>query len=144
LKKNTSKITPTTSTSILIGKAYRAVYKGTRKALSEFELPPAQFILLAALWEKDAQSSAQLGNLLGLDSATMTGLIDRAEAKLYVERRDDPSDRRINRVVLTKKGRDLEQPVTRAMNQFDSELAALIEGDTSSFNQGLIRMGTLL
>ena len=144
MKKNTSKITPTTSTSILIGKAYRAVYKGTRKALSEFELPPAQFILLAALWEKDAQSSAQLGNLLGLDSATMTGLIDRAEAKLYVKRRDDPSDRRINRVVLTKKGRDLEQPVTRAMNQFDSELAALIEGDTSSFNQGLIRMGTLL
>ena len=143
LKKKANKITPSTSTSILIGKAYRAVYKGTRRVLSDLQLPPAQFILLAALWEKDSQSSAQLGALLGLDSATMTGLIDRTEAKKYVKRRADPSDRRVNRVVLTKKGRDLEEPVTSAMNQFDRELAALVDGDVASFNQGLVRMGAL-
>jgi DNA-binding MarR family transcriptional regulator len=81
--------------------------------------------------------------LLGLDSATMTGLIDRAEAKEYVKRRADPSDRRVNHVVLTKTGRDLEEPVTLAMNQFDSKLAALVDGDIDSFNQGLVRMGKL-
>jgi len=139
-----AKVTPGTSSSILIGKAYRAVYKGARAALHDLQLPPAQFILLSALWEKDGQSGAQIGSLLGLDSATMTGLIDRVETKGYVERRPDPSDRRINRVWLTKTGQALETPVNMAIKHFDEELAKLVDGDIDSFNQSLARIGDSL
>lgn len=143
MKSKPDTLSPHHSTSILVGKAYRAVYKGVRTALSQQKLPPAQLILLAALWEKDGQSGAELGVTLGLDSASMTGLLDRSVAKGYVERRPEPNDRRINRIWLTDSGRALEASVTGIMLAFDDNLATLVEGDIDAFNRSLARLGDI-
>jgi DNA-binding MarR family transcriptional regulator len=47
---------------------------------------------------------SELADALGLQPATVTGLVDGLVEEGLVERRDDPADRRIVRVALTEKG----------------------------------------
>ena len=49
-------------------------------------------------------TQTELAGILALGKVALGGLIDRLEASGFVERRADPSDRRINRVYLTRKG----------------------------------------
>lgn len=47
--------------------------------------------------------------LLGLDGATITGLVQRMTHLGLIHRQPDPSDKRVQRVFLTERGRSLEQ-----------------------------------
>jgi DNA-binding MarR family transcriptional regulator len=80
-----------------------------------------QYALLKVLWDHDHQSGAELGERLQLDSATMTGLLDRLEHAGLIERKAHATDRRVNRVALTARGRDLQAPLDREMDQMNQD-----------------------
>jgi DNA-binding MarR family transcriptional regulator len=101
--------------SFMLGKALQQVAQDAKQRLVELGVTPVQYAVLKVLWETDEQSASQLGARLVLDSATMTGLIDRLERSGLVERRSHRSDRRVNCVALTPAGRALEAPLDREM-----------------------------
>ena len=78
--------------------------------------------MLKVLWDRDGQSGAELGARLLLDSATITGVVDRLEAAEMVERRGDGRDRRVHRLFLTDRARALQQPLEDAMDQLNAEV----------------------
>ena len=125
------------STCVLVGKAYRAVYRSARAELSDHAITPAQFILLDALWTEDGRSSAELGTYLGLDSASMTGLLDRSTKAGLIERRPDATDRRVNRIWLTDKSKAIRAAVQATMTTFDARIAAALEIDLATLNRQL-------
>jgi DNA-binding MarR family transcriptional regulator len=102
--------------SFYLGKAYQRVTQSAKRRLAPYGVTPVQYALLKVLWERDNQSGAELGERLQLDSATMTGLLDRLEHAHLIERQADATDRRINRVVLTTRGRDLQAPLDHEMD----------------------------
>lgn len=104
----------------LLGKAYQHANQETKQRLAPHGVTPAQYGLLEVLWERDDQSGTELGARLLLDSATITGLLDRLERAALVVRRPDPHDRRINRIVLTDQGRSLRAPLSRAMDEVEA------------------------
>ena len=113
--------------SFLIGKAQQQVTKASRDALAPFGVTPVQFAILKVLWEQDGLNGAELGARILLDSATMTGLIDRMEAAGLLERRADPGgDRRMSRVYLSKKGAQLEAPCDAAMDRVNKQVVAML------------------
>ena len=57
------------------------------------EVTPAHCAILFALLE-GPRSMNELGRLLHIENSTVTGLIDRMEAKNFVRRTADPGDRR--------------------------------------------------
>ena len=67
----------------------------------------ARFDLLANLDREDGQTLASLSRRMLVTAGNLTGLVDRAERDGVVLRRADPSDRRLSRVFLTRKGRAL-------------------------------------
>lgn len=67
----------------------------------------ARFDLLASLHRQDGQTLAGLSRALLVTAGNVTGLVDRAERDGLVERRPEPSDRRVARVWLTREGRAL-------------------------------------
>ncbi len=69
-------------------------------------LTPAQFDVLATLQQGDGITQQELSERLLVTKGNVCGLIDRAEAAGWVERRPDPEDRRANRLYLTKSGRE--------------------------------------
>jgi DNA-binding MarR family transcriptional regulator len=77
-----------------------------RRRLSDAATMP-RFDLLANLEREDGQTLAALSRRMLVTAGNLTGLVDRAERDGVVERRADPRDRRLSRVFLTAKGRDL-------------------------------------
>ncbi|MFC1610763.1 MarR family winged helix-turn-helix transcriptional regulator [Myxococcota bacterium] len=86
---------------------------------------PGYLGVLMALWQEDGLKAGELGRRAGLDPSTMTGLLDRMERDVLVERRADPHDRRAQRIFLTDSGHDIEGPVN---NVVDETIAAAFEG----------------
>jgi DNA-binding MarR family transcriptional regulator len=51
----------------------------------------------------------------------MTGLLDRLEQAGLIERKAHVTDRRVNKVVLTARGRDLQVPLDHEMDQMNQD-----------------------
>jgi DNA-binding MarR family transcriptional regulator len=67
----------------------------------------AQFDLLATLAHGEGITQQEVAARLLVSKGNVCGLIDRAGASGWVERRPDPDDRRANRIYLTIAGRSL-------------------------------------
>jgi DNA-binding MarR family transcriptional regulator len=107
--------------SFLLGKAYQHVNQAAKQRLAPYGVTPVQFALLNLLWTEDGLSGVDLSLRLQLDSATITGVIDRLTHLGLIERRPDPCDRRVNRVHLTAQGRTLQAPLSHAIEQLNAE-----------------------
>jgi len=75
--------------------------------VAELNITPVQAMVLGFLRDEDRITSSELGKRTELDSATLTGIIDRLEAAKLIERRGNPADRRSIQVYLTERGRSL-------------------------------------
>ncbi len=106
-------------------KAQQAVQQLFKAELAPFGITPGQYAILSCLWDEDGQTPKQLADRLSLDSSSITGILDRVEQKVLIERQPCPRDRRAIQVVLTSKGRALEQPVNQAI--IDANKKALAE-----------------
>ncbi len=80
-------------------------------------LTRAQWWVLANLYRKDGLTQTELAERMDLGTVTLSGLIDRLEARGWVERRPDPRDRRAKQVWLTPKVKDVRKNMTRRSNQ---------------------------
>lgn len=100
-----------------LAKASQAGNKFMKTAVSEFKLTAVQGMVLNFLHDSDGITSRELGAKTGLDSATLTGLLDRLQAAGWVERKQHPTDRRAIVICLTEKGREL---VETTYNEIDN------------------------
>jgi DNA-binding MarR family transcriptional regulator len=64
---------------------------------------------MVSLWDKDDQTVGELGELLFLESSTLTPLLKRLETVGNLTRSRDPSDERQVRIRLTNQGRALHR-----------------------------------
>jgi len=81
--------------------------------VAELNITPVQALVLGFLRDEDRITSSDLGKRTELDSATLTGIIDRLEAAEFIERRGNPADRRSIQVHLTERGRLLGAKAVR-------------------------------
>ena len=80
----------------------------------------SQWWVLAHLSRKDGMMQTELAGLLDVGKVTLGGLVDRLEAGGWIDRRPNPSDRRVKNVFLTPKATGLLQEmraVERVLNQ---------------------------
>jgi DNA-binding MarR family transcriptional regulator len=87
----------------LIG-ARERVGRRLERLFARHGLTPAQFDVLATLQQGDGITQQELSERLLVTKGNVCGLIDRAEAAGWVERKPDPEDRRANRLYLTRSG----------------------------------------
>jgi DNA-binding MarR family transcriptional regulator len=80
-----------------------------RPLLDPLGLTYPQYLAMLALWERAPSTVGELGEALGLDSATLTPLLKRLEAGGLVTRRRDASDERRVLVEPTPKGNALRE-----------------------------------
>lgn len=84
--------------TFMLAKAYQRAHGHFRKALEPFGITNIQHAVLEALWYDDGQTATELGQLLQLDKATLSGVLVRMDQSGWVERRPDPADGRVVRV----------------------------------------------
>jgi DNA-binding MarR family transcriptional regulator len=86
--------------------AFNRAYKPLLDALG---LTYPQYLAMFALWECNDLSVKELGDLLRLDSGTLTPLLKRLEAMGLVRRARDPEDERSVRISLTPAGVEMQR-----------------------------------
>jgi len=76
--------------------------------LDEIDLTYTQYITMMVMWEKKQVSVKQLGEILFLDSGTLTPVLKKLEQKGYVSRARSKEDERVLDVTLTEEGEALK------------------------------------
>ena len=94
-----------------------ALMRQYRPYLKEFDLTYPQFVVLLALYEKDNISLKELGEKTLFDSGTLTPLVQKLEAKGYLNRVPVPEDERVKKALLTDKARELQTRISDIPNQ---------------------------
>ena len=128
------------------GHAFNRVYK---PLLDELGLTYPQYLVMVSLWDKDDQTVGELGELLFLESSTLTPLLKRLEAVGYLTRSRDPSDERQVRIRLTnvgkalqRKARDIPRCILEATGLSIADLRRL-QRDVSNLRQNLLKSAML-
>jgi len=67
-----------------------------------------QFRLLTFLWDKDGIAQQELVDMIGRDKSAITRMVDLLENSGFVTRILDKTDKRVNLIYLTKKGKQLK------------------------------------
>lgn len=106
---------------------------------SEYELTRPQLSILAFLFKNDDKDITQkeIEKELGLQKSTVSGLIDRLEAKDFIKRVKNKNDSRINNIVLTQKSIDLNDKAVQLRKQFDEKI---IEGISDNEFEELMKI----
>lgn len=91
-------------------RAYQAFERYSAAHVQGMGLTPAQFDVIATLGNTEGMNPKQLGEKTLITKGTLTGVVDRLQAKGLVERQPDPQDGRGQIVRLTPPGqRTFEQ-----------------------------------
>jgi DNA-binding MarR family transcriptional regulator len=90
---------------------------GWSAAAAECELSPPQARALLCLDEAEGMPMRRLACALHCDNSNVTGIVDRLEDRGLVERRVDPADRRVKRLVLTADGSALRDELRTRLAQ---------------------------
>lgn len=105
-----------------IGIISRKIAKYYNRKFAPYGITSQHFFILIYLWEKDGVKSKDIQDLLALDSASLTGHIDRMEKAGLVKRQHDPDDRRAIRIFLTEKGKEMQGILTPIGNELKTNL----------------------
>jgi MarR family transcriptional regulator for hemolysin len=101
----------------------------------------AQWWVLAHLSRYDGIMQTKLADALDVGKASLGTLIDRLELAGFVERREDPVDRRAKRVFMARPGRQLLARMMREENRFNERiLSGLSDADRDTMIRTLSRI----
>jgi DNA-binding MarR family transcriptional regulator len=126
--------------ALLLQVAFERVHAHFAAVVTELDLAPMQAKALHELDGEAPISMRELANRLGADPSNVTGLIDRLEARGLVERRPDPSDRRIKGLALTSTGAKLRQRLFARLYSAPRSLTELSQDDQRCLRDVLERI----
>lgn len=137
-----------TEAIMLTGSAFRCYLRQRFKECS-LDLTTEMMQVLRYLWRHDYVNQQQIADAVNRDKASLTAMLDNMVRRELVTRCADNHDRRSKRIVLTPKGRALEQevmPLIRDMYELagQSVLPQQVEASIAllhQINQNLAQAG---
>lgn len=87
----------------------REMTKKYKPLLDKLEVTYPQYLVLLLLWEQDTLTVKKLGELLALDSGTLTPMLKRMEQNGLIVRERSTEDERSVMIKLTEKGHGLQE-----------------------------------
>ncbi len=96
-------------TIFLLAKAYQKAHGQMKSKLRPYNLTNIQHLVLEGLWYKEGVTAAELGKLLVLDKATLSGVLERLLESGWIHKQRDPDDGRVFRIYTTEKTKKLKE-----------------------------------
>lgn len=123
----------------LVGTVVARYYEEYDHAAAEHSLTGAQARVLGLL-SIQAMPMRRLAQKLKCEPSNVTGIVDRLESRGLVERRPDPSDRRVKLAAPTEKGRATARELRDGLNFAREPLADLSVDERTVLRDLLRRM----
>ncbi|MCA1988860.1 MAG: MarR family transcriptional regulator [Desulfarculus sp.] len=106
-----------------LAKAYQRAHGILKEHLRPYGLTSVQRLILGVLEEEDGLAAGEIGQRLVLDSATLSGILERMADNGWISKEPDPNDRRVVRIFTTAKAKGLVNELRQAV--IDSNQAVL-------------------
>jgi DNA-binding MarR family transcriptional regulator len=87
-----------------------------------FDLTPVQYAALIAMHTHPGIDATRLSAVIAFDRSTLGSVIERLEAKGYVERKPAPEDKRIKLLYLTKSGTAILREIIPAVERAQARM----------------------
>lgn len=108
----------------ILSKANQKVYGTFKSRLQPYGMTPMQGLVLHALYEEENLSAGELGKRLALDSATLSGVLDRmAEGGWIIK--NVKEDRRVLNIQLTDKARQFREKFIKDTESLNQEVLSI-------------------
>jgi DNA-binding MarR family transcriptional regulator len=108
------------------------------RRLASPAITQAEAHVLTRLHRGGSVSPNELHRLFGHKRSTLTGVIDRLEARGYVKREINPGDRRSFIVSLTRKGEKAAATVSDVVGELEAKVAARVSSRDLSGLEALL------
>src|ERR1700730_7598776 len=102
------------------------------------DLTPPHAGILRAIATEPGRSQQALSARLGLLPSRVVAYVDELEGRGYVERRRNPSDRRLHALYLTAAGKKLMRKLSELAGQHELQFASTLEPEQYSALRGLL------
>ena len=123
--------------------AHRAVHDELDGRLHEHGASLWNWVLLREAANADGASQRELADLMRIEPPTLVRHLDKLADEGLVERRPDPSDRRVLRVVVTPAGRKRLAQLHDVVHGVDDELRGILtKRDVEVLSRTLPRIHT--
>ena len=113
--------------------------KNYAQKLRELGLHIGQELALFHLWEQEGLTQSQLRNKIGTEASTMSNMLRKLERDEIVYRTPDEQDHRITNDYLTKKGKQLKEPITQMWKEHEQEMFNGIESEKLQLLQDILQ-----
>ncbi|MEJ8840347.1 MarR family winged helix-turn-helix transcriptional regulator [Ramlibacter sp. AN1133] len=114
----------------LIRRAHQVAVAIFMEETAGYEVTPVQFAILNALLQDPGEDQVTLARKVAFDAATFGSVIGRLEARGWVRREADESDRRRKRLWVTADGAEAARRMRRPVGKVQSRiLQPLDEGE---------------
>jgi DNA-binding MarR family transcriptional regulator len=109
-------------TIFLLAKAHQKAHGRFKAMLRPYDLTNLQHLVLEGLWYRQGVSAADLGKLLVLDKATLSGILDRMIDAGWIRKERHPDDKRLYRLFTTEKADNAKQDLVDLRIKANEEL----------------------
>ena len=103
----------------ILAKANQKVHGTFKSMFQKYRLTPMQALVLSALYQEDGIPAGEVGKRLVLDSATLSGVLERMVESGWIVKRTTDEDRRVVNLYLTARAKEVKGPMlkeVRAIN----------------------------
>jgi MarR family transcriptional regulator for hemolysin len=126
---------------VIISDVARLLRTAFDRRVRRLGLTRAQWLLLTRLHRRPGASQSELADMMEVEKASAGRMIDRLEAKGWVERRSQHDDRRIKRIYLTREAERVHKRIWRiAEATVDDALASLSARERAQLMRLLARV----
>lgn len=106
----------------LLAKAYQRGHGLVQKRLRPYGLTNIQYVVLELLWQQEGLTAGDIGKVLVIDKATLSGVIDRMIDSGWLNKKQDESDRRLFRLYPADKANQLKEQLIDERKNANEEL----------------------
>jgi len=105
----------------------------------KYELTTMQSAALTMLKPDEPQAMRALSDYFMCDASTVTGLVDRMEARQLITRSNHPTDRRVKLLALTDEGLKIKESImNETLRNEDERLKKILTDDERNVLQDLL------
>ena len=123
----------------LLAKAYQKAHGHFKKRLQGFGLTPVQHLVLEALWSEEGLSAGDIGKKLMLDSATLSGILERMAERAWIVKATDEEDKRFIRIYLSDRAKGMKAMLIEEREQANQKILGALSLEEKVLLKRLLR-----
>ncbi len=123
----------------LLSKNSQAGYRLWNSVISHLNLTTVQAMVLIIVNKEQGLTAKEIGKQTHLDSATITGILDRLENMDLISKKKNPKDRRAILVYLTKKGKEFSGELDSLFEEAHQKYVKCLSPEEEFILRGLLK-----